>query len=188
MKIFTKQTFTAEVSEYVVLTLRLADYKGTQRQLPAGYDLLSEGSDISQYRAEEKALLQYYFVAWKKPYYGKLPGFSQDSPVFVTCQSRLVAGVYLCTRNELGWAGWGQMHYAFIHPKHAGKGIYSVMFREAAERAQRMNLEGLVLNSDRYMLPEVYERWGAVPFRKVKKGMLRAIAGRLWNRIQANQR
>lgn len=180
--------FTAEVAEYAILTLALKDYKSSKRNLPEEYSLLPATTDSSQYREQEKKLLKHYFVVWAKPFGAKLNGFRNDSPILVTYKDELIAGVYLCDKNELGRAHWGQLHYAFIEPSHGGKGIYSVMFKEAIERASRWNLEGLVLNSDRFMLPEIYIRWGAIPFKTVRKGLLRKIAGRVWNLIQHNER
>ncbi len=180
--------FTAELDEYVVLTLALKDYKPSERHLPDGYSLLPTTVDTSQYREQEKKLLQHFFVAWSKPFFGKMNGQGKDSPILVIYKHELIAGVYLCDENELGRPHWGQLHYAFMEPSHRGKGIYSVMFREAVERARKWNLKGLVLNSDRLLLPEVYIRWGSIPLKTVRKGLLRKIAGRLWNRIQHNQR
>jgi GNAT superfamily N-acetyltransferase len=180
--------FTAEVDEYVILTLALKDYKPSTRSLPGGYTLLPAGADCSPYRDQEKKLLQHYFVVWAKPFGKKLDGLKNDSPILVTRKGELIAGVYLCDRNELRRARWGQLHYAFIEPSHGGKGIYSVVFKEAIERARRWNLEGLVLNSDRFMLPEVYRRWGAIELKRVRKDLLRKIAGRAWNLLQRNER
>lgn len=180
--------FTTEIDKYIILTLALKDYKPSKRSLPEGYTLLPSGADYSPYRDQEKELLQHYFVVWKKPFGKKLNGFRKDSPVLVAYGDKLVAGVYLCDRNELGRAHWGQLHYAFINPSHKGKGLYSIIFREAIERARRWNIEGLVLNSDRFMLPEVYMRWGAIQLKTVKKGLLRKVAGWVWNLLQHNGR
>ncbi len=184
----SEKVFTAEIDEYIVLTLQLEAYKKSSRELPVGYTLLPEGSDVTPFREREQRLLRHYFVAWRKPVKGTLAGFNRNSPIFVVHGSQLIAGVYLCNKNEFGWNGWGQLHYAFIDPAHGGKGIYSVIFREAVERAQRWKLIGLVLNSDRHLLPDIYERWGAIRYRVIRKSRLRTIAGVLWNLIHGNRR
>lgn len=165
--------FTAETNEFVVLRLRLDAYRATQRSLPEGYEVLPEPVDRAPHRMEEKRLLKRYFLAWRKPFYGRLAGFREDSPVFAVHRGSLVCGVYLVDDNELGDPGWGQLHYAFIDPAHRGKGLYSVVFCEAVCRARHWGLEGLVLNSDRHLLPEVYIRWGATPSYTLRKGRVR---------------
>ena len=37
------------------------------------------------------------------------------------------------------------------------------------EKAKEWGLGGLVLNSDRHLLPEVYLRWGAEPWKRLPK-------------------
>jgi len=180
--------FTAELNEYAILTLELKDYKRSGRNLPGGYRLLLSTEDLSKYRETEKKLLQYYFVVWSRPFHGRLHGMRKDSPIFVVQGDKLVAGVYLCDENELDRVRWGQLHYAFMDPSHAGMGIYSAIFREAIARAGDWGLDGLVLTSDRFMLPEVYIGWGAIPFKTFKKGLLRKAAGYIWNILQWNGR
>ena len=175
--------FTDEIDEYVVLTLDLGDFNDSNRTLSGGYEFVDAEGDRTRFRQTEKALLHRYFKAWYKPYLGRLPGFRPDSAVFVTRDDRLVAGVYLCDSNEFRWKGWGQLHYAFIDPEHRGKGIYSAVFRSAVERAKVWGLDGLVLNSDRYMLPDVYLRWGAKPFITVRKGPIRKLLSTLWSKL-----
>ena len=172
--------YTSEISEYVVLTLRLDDYAGSRRQLSDDYHLVAVDADRTPLRETERNLLQRYFRAWRKPFVGTLTGFRSDSPILICHGDELVAGVYLCDDNELGRAGWGQLHYAFMNPEHKGRGIYSVIFREAVERARRWRLEGLILNSDRHLLPDVYIRWGAKPFTTRHKSILRRLLAPLW--------
>jgi len=178
--------FTAEIDEYTILTLNLKDYRGTPRTLPKAYSIVLAGKERAIYRAKEKALLRKYFVAWKKAFHGTLPGFRNDSAIFVTFNNELISGYYLCDQNELGKESWGQLHYSFVDPDHGGKGIHSVIFNEAVKRAKEWRLKGLVINTDRLMLPEVYMRWGAVPYKKIKKRFLRKIAGKIWNMMMNN--
>ena len=56
-----------------------------------------------------------------------------------------------------------------VDPDYRGKGLYRLLFREAVRKAREWNLEGLYVNSDRHLLPEMYERWGAEPYRRIQK-------------------
>jgi len=165
-----EKDFCAEIDEYIVLKLVLAEYKGSQRSLLPGFEL-ADLSTRSTIRESEKSLLKLYFRNWEAPYYGRLKGWRDESPIFVLKGARLVGGIYLCSKNEFDEdPKWGQLHYAFMDPEFKGLGIYSVIFRTAVTRAQSWGLEGVYLNSDRHILPEVYERWGAVYWKKLKKG------------------
>jgi GNAT superfamily N-acetyltransferase len=164
-----EQNFSAEIDDYIVLKLVLTEYKGSQRSLPPGFEV-ADANVRSEIRDEEMRLLKLYFRNWRAPYYRRLKGWKDDSPIFVLKGDRLVGGVYLCDKNEFDDdPKWGQLHYAFMDPEYKGLGIYSVIFRTAVKRAQSWGLEGLYLNSDRYVLPEVYERWGAVHWKKIRK-------------------
>jgi GNAT superfamily N-acetyltransferase len=161
--------FTSLIDEYVVLKLLLEDYRPTSRTLPEGYEI--RGSEIRpDIREQEKALLAANFEHWSGPYEGKLKGWRNDSPLYVLYGDKLVAGLYLCSENEFEEGErWGQIHYAYMEYVHRGKGIYSVLFASAVEKARRWNLEGLILNSDRHLLPEVYLKWGAQPWKRLTK-------------------
>ncbi|MBI5303624.1 MAG: hypothetical protein HY868_15925 [Chloroflexi bacterium] len=164
-----KKRFTEEVETYTVLILQLDEYKGSARNLPNGFEILSfEKHDLV--RAQEKRILQELFDDWAIPYCGKLRGWRVDSPVFVVQGNRLVGGVYLCVGNEFDEdSQQGQLHYAFMDPAFRGQGIYSVIFGGAVKCARVWGLRTLYLNSDRYMLPEVYLRWGAKPYKVISK-------------------
>ena len=111
-----------------------------------------------------------HFRNWKTPFNGNLHGWKDDTPLYILYNETLIAGAYLCEKNEFNEGErWGQLHYAFIDPFFKGKGIYSVLFKYAIERAKTWGLQGLILNSDRYMLPDVYIRWGAIPWKKLRK-------------------
>ena len=174
--------FTAEINEYVVFTLELIDYRPSKRQIPDAYEILPSTSSRTPYRHKEKELLKRYFRAWRRPFFGKLSGFREDSPVLLCHGDDLVCGVYLCDENQYQRPRWGQLHYAFIEPAHQGKGLYSGLFREVVRRADSWGLSGLILNSDRHLLPEVYERWGAIPYERIHKGVARRIASSLYYR------
>ena len=161
--------FCNEINKYIVLRLFLVNYKQSKRQLAKEYEV--KGGEIrNEVRTKEQLLLKKYFKNWSIPYEGKLKGWSEDSPTYITYNNNLVAGVYFCDKNEFDDNNlWGQVHYAFIDPQFKGKGLYSVLFREVVDKAKKMNLEGLYLNSDRHILPEVYIKWGAKPWKKIKK-------------------
>ncbi len=164
-----EREFTAELDEYVVLKLRLTEYRGSERALPPDCEL-ADPALRPRWAGQERRLLKRYFRNWKSPHRGRLAGWRADSPLLVLRAGRLVAGVYLCGANEFDSdPGWGQLHYAFMDPACRGLGIYSVLFREAVQRARAWGLQGLYLNSDRHQLPEVYQRWGATPWKKIAK-------------------
>jgi GNAT superfamily N-acetyltransferase len=165
----TDLEFTALVDEYVVVRLALADYRGSDRPFPQGYEL-ADPTTYARTRRAQKRFLKQHFRHWKAPYRGRLNGWRDDSPVHVLHEGRLVGGVYLCDRNEFDDdPGWGQLHYAFMDASCQGQGIYSRMFNEVVKRARSWGLEGLYLNSDRNLLPEVYERWGGVRWKTIRK-------------------
>ncbi|MFX0206078.1 MAG: hypothetical protein ACFFDT_08820, partial [Candidatus Hodarchaeota archaeon] len=39
----------------------------------------------------------------------------------------------------------------------------------AVNQAKSWNLEGVIISTDRYLLPEVYIRWGAIPWKEIIK-------------------
>ncbi|MEM3434418.1 MAG: GNAT family N-acetyltransferase, partial [Candidatus Methanomethyliaceae archaeon] len=161
--------FADEINEYIVLKLVLSDYRGTNRPMPPEAEV-AHPNIRPKVRKDEKRLLRLYFRNWKAPYYGRLPGWRDDSPVYILWNGQLACGVYLCDKNEFdNDNGWGQLHYAFVDPRFKGKGLYSLAFKEAVYRAQSWGLKGLYLNSDRHLLPEIYERWGAVFWKKIPK-------------------
>ena len=160
--------FTDEIDEYIVLKLFLDQYKGTTRSLEAGFQI--SGVEVrTKIRNQERDFLRANFISWAMPYYGELKGWRENSPIYMLYKGDLVGGVYLCEECEYDESHWGQLHYAFMAPNFKGRGIYSILFAEAVRRAKQWNLQGLVLNSDRHMLPEVYIRWGAVPFDQRSK-------------------
>lgn len=161
--------FTEPVETYTVLTLRLADYPGTERRLPPSARFL-DPSDRASIQNQEVALLRRTFDDWHIPVEGKLAGLRADSPVLLLVNDQLAGGVYLCAQNEFhDDPSVGQLHYAYLDTAFQGQGLYSLIFREAIERARRWGLDSILLNSDRYMLPEVYLRWGARPWRIIEK-------------------
>jgi len=161
--------FTQEIDTYIVLKLHLLHYKGTHKKLDKGFQIA--GYEIRpKVRKREEQLLKLYFKNWEAPYLGKLFGWREDSPLYVLYNNNLIAGVYLCEKNEFNEGNrWGQLHYAFIDPSFKGRGIYSVLFKDAVDLAKSWKLNGLILNSDRYILPDVYIKWGAIPWKKIPK-------------------
>ena len=160
--------FTDEVEEYTILKLDLADYPGTSRRLADGFRIA--GPEVrGVVRARERSLIQSHFLSWAAPYYGELRGWREASPLYLMHGDLLIGGVYLCALNQYREEGIGQLHYAYMDPAYRGRGLYSSLFAESVARARSWGLRGLYLNSDRYMLPEVYLRWGAKPYRVHRK-------------------
>lgn len=164
-----KVEFTAEVSEYTVVKLLLNSYKGTKRTLEEGFKI-KDAEIRPKIRSQEKRLLKRYFKNWKAPYNGNLKGWREDSPLYVLDGDKLICGLYLCDQNEFNEGEkWGQIHYVFTHPSYQGRSIYSVIFREAVNRAKSWGLQGIIFNTDRYLLSDVHIRWGATPWKKIPK-------------------
>ena len=163
--------FSTVRPEYVFLTLNLADYVGTARTLPAGTTLAPPLDPVSPgIREQEKQLLQLNFPHWQVPFGGRLKGWRADSRVFLISGGRLVGGLYACDANERNDdPRWGQLHYFFVEPRCKGQGAHSILVAEAIRRARSWGLEGVFINTDRFGLPEVYMRWGAVEHCRIPK-------------------
>ncbi len=161
--------FTEEVQTYTILVLSLDEYRAMSRSLPEGFTFL-QPDQAQTVRAQEMRILKQHFDDWNVPYHRQLKGWRPESPIFVVQKENLVGGVYLCDRNEFDDDPVsGQLHYAFMAPEMRGQGIYSAIFSAAVHRARDWGLERLYLNSDRHLLPEVYLRWGAQPWRIIEK-------------------
>jgi GNAT superfamily N-acetyltransferase len=157
------------VNFYTVLILELNNYKPSTRALPDGI-IIKDGNVSFSVRKQERKILKRVFDDWQIPFEQKLTGWRDDSPVFALYKGILIGGVYLCDRNMLdGEINSGQLHYAFMDPKYKGMGIYSVLFREAMKKAKSWGLNRVYLNSDRYILPDVYIRWGAQIWKTIPK-------------------
>lgn len=156
----------------MVLRLLLSEYRGAAHALPAGYRFRGPELTLPD-RETERRLLAASFRNWQDPYLRRLRGWREDSAIYLLSETTLVGGVYVCARNEFDDDDrWGQVHYAFLDPSHRGRGLYSAMFEETVRRARRWGLVGVVLNSDRTSLPEIYIRWGAAPWRTIPKARL----------------
>jgi GNAT superfamily N-acetyltransferase len=174
--------FTDEVDDYTILKLDLADYPGTTRQLADGYRIA--GPEVRPaVRARERSLIRSHFLSWASPYFGELRGWRDDSPLYLLHKDVLIGGIYVCALNQYGEEGVGQLHYAYMDPAYRGKGLYSSLFALAVARARAWGLRGLYLNSDRFMLPDVYLRWGAKPYRVHHKARNK-VARTAWSLIR----
>ena len=180
----TSREFTAEIDHYVVLKLALAEYRGSVRSPPAGCRLAGSERGRSVARAERR-MLRLNFRHWKAAFRGRLKGWRPDSRLLVVRGEQPVAGLYLVAANEFDDdPAWGQVHYPFVDPACKGQGLHSYLFGVAVARARSWGLVGLYLNTDRLKLPEVYQRWGAVPWRTLPKqpdspSLLRRLKARL---------
>lgn len=165
----TQSRFSEEVDTYTILTLKLSDFVPSWRTLPHGFRLA--GWEVQPLvREQEKVLLQRAFEDWDIPYSGKLTGWREDSPLFALYGETLAGGLYICAGNEFDHdVRWGQLHYFFVRPGDRGKGLHSLLVKEALDRARDWGLEGVYINTDRGGLPEVYSRWGARIWKQLRK-------------------
>jgi len=161
--------FTAILDEYVILKLELDKYRGTEHSLEEGFHIAS-GRLGRKARKMERELLESYFTSWAAPYYGRLRGWRADSPVYLMLGDSLVGGMYLCDQNEYEvGSGWGQLHYTFMDPEFKGRKLFNVNFNATIEKARNWGLKGVIISTDRHMIPDIMIRWGAVPWKTVKK-------------------
>lgn len=168
-KINTTRNFGDILDKYVVLKLPLNQYIGTTHNL--GSDFQIAGAEVRErIRNDEKRFLSLYFKNWFMPYNCKLKGWRDNSPLYILHNGILISGIYLCDKNEFNEGqNWGQLHYFYTDPTYKKKGLHRKLIEHAIVRAKSWNLQGLIINTDRYLLPEVYMRWGAVPWKEVKK-------------------
>jgi len=160
--------FCQQMDHYVVLRLRLADYSWSERPEPAGVQVV--GAEARRrVRQAEKRLLKSCFKLWRRPYHGNLPGWREQSPLYVLWDGRLAGGLYVCADNEFGEPGWGQLHYFFVDPQYRGHGLHALLFHRAIALAGEWGLAGVYVVTDRHGLPEVYQRWGAAWCKRVPK-------------------
>jgi hypothetical protein len=171
---------TFEIDDhYTFAKLDRANYP-PRSPLPAGYSFAGKIS-----REAELSLLKPEFQAWRIPFNRDMPGCRPDGVLALEYLEEPVAIIFLCDQNELGLAGYGQVHYAAIREDQRGKGLYKALFAELLEIGNRWGLEGVLLNDDRAGLSKVYRRWGAeFMFEKPKlppprSGPLHRLARRL---------
>lgn len=182
----SQHPFTEEVGSYTVLRLILSEYRPSARVLPDGFRIAGS-EERPALLAQEKDLLRRTFEDWEIPYRGKLAGWRDESPIYSLCNAMLVGGLYLCAGNEFDDdKNWGQLHYFFVAPEFRGRGLHSVLVKEAVGRAVAWGLEGVYINTDRAGLPEVYVRWGAKVWKQIPKPtrLPRNNVGRLLRRMR----
>lgn len=160
--------FGEELEEYIILKLPINEYKNKKYSLEDGFEIVGFEARY-QIRTEEKKLLQLYFRNWKIPYYNQLKGWRKESPLYIMYNGKLVSGLYVCSQNEFNEEGWGQLHYFFTDPKYKGKKLHSILVKEAIKKSKLWGLQGLIINTDRNLLPEVYIKWGASEWKKNEK-------------------
>ncbi len=179
------QPFSGERDAYIILKLPLDRYRGTERPLPDGYRIGPPQLDAKQ-RQQERALLRENFRNWEGPFSRQTPGWRTDTPVYVLHGEDLAGGLYLCAEHEFEEGGeWGQLHYFFVARGHKGKGLHSRMVGEAIRRAGQWGMRGVYINTDRFGLPEVWQRWGAEHWKTIPKasGPGQNLNQKPWNRL-----
>lgn len=157
------------LDKYIVLKLPLSLHKVKSHILKSDFQIA--GAEVREkIRNDEKRLLSLYFDNWSLPFYGKLNGWRNDSPVYMMHNGVLVSGVYLCDNNEFDDGNdWGQLHYFYTEPAYKKIGLHSILVEHAINIAKSWNLRGVLINTDRHLLADVYMRWGAVVWKEIKK-------------------
>jgi GNAT superfamily N-acetyltransferase len=165
----TAKKFGDVVDKYLVLKLPLNLHNGPSYTIESDFQIA--GAEVREkIRNDEKRLLSLYFENWRLPFYGKLNGWRVDSPLYILHKDILVSGIYLCDNNEFNEGiNWGQLHYFYTEPAYKKRGLHSILVELAIKKAKSWNLQGLLVNTDRYLLAEVYMRRGAVIWKEIKK-------------------
>ena len=131
--------------------------------LPAGFSFVD---DIP--RSVERELLRSEFEHWRIPYERAFPGVRADSLLGIATGGQIVAIGYLGAENELGLPNYGQAHYPVIRNEFRRKGLTGPRFAKLLDQASTWGLAGVVLALTREGLPELYERWGALPVGRLE--------------------
>jgi hypothetical protein len=160
--------FGEELDTYVVLKLTLKESRVPKYEVDSNFKLYGVKAR-SNLRKDEQVLLKRYFRNWKAPYYNQLSGWEKESPLYIVYNEKLVSGLYVCSENEFNEKGWGQLHYFFTHPEFKGKKLHSILVREAIKKAELWELEGVIINTDRHQLPDIYLKWGATYWKEIEK-------------------
>jgi GNAT superfamily N-acetyltransferase len=165
----TSNKFGDILDKYVVLKLPLNLNNGSSYTLEPDFQIA--GAEVrKKIRNDEKRLLSLYFDNWHMPFYGKLNGWRNNSPLYILHKGILVSGVYLCDDNEFDeGTNLGQLHYFYTEPAYKKRGLHSILVEHAINTAKSWNLRGLLINTDRYLLTEVYLRRGAVIWKEIQK-------------------
>ncbi len=162
--------FSRVRDEYVILKLPLESYRESTRSLPPGYSLGPSALNTAQ-RERERQLLELNFPGhWRGVFSRRTAGWRPDTPVYVLKGDDLVGGLYVCAEHEFDeGSDWGQLHYFFVAEDEKGKGLHSILAAEAIRRTRAWGLRGVFINTDRFGLPEVYQRWGATLWKVIPK-------------------
>jgi GNAT superfamily N-acetyltransferase len=113
------------------------------------------------------------FGNWAVAYCRQLKGSRHDTPILAAKGSLLVGGAYLCDKTTYDNDPLcGEVHYTYVQPEFTGMGIYSALFREAVDRSISWGLSKLYITTDRYLLPDMYLRWGATEWKTIPKWRL----------------
>jgi GNAT superfamily N-acetyltransferase len=165
----TAKKFGDILDKYVVLKLPLNLNNSPTHKLESDYQIT--GAEVREkIRNDEKRLLSLYFDNWQLPFHGKLNGWRDDSPLYILHNGVLASGIYLCDNNEFDEGiNWGQLHYFYTAPAYKKKGLHSILVEHAIKKAKSWNLQGVLINTDRYLITELYLRREAVIWKEIKK-------------------
>lgn len=153
-----------EGEKFFLLRLKLANYTHTHLTVPRNAEITSNLADRAM-QDEEHRLLRLHFPNWQRPATKTLPGWREDSAVYLLWDGSLVGGMYICAGNEVSGqpAGWGQLHYFFADPSFKGIHSYMHLIDEAVRRARAWELEGVYIKTDRPKVARLFQYLNAVP-------------------------
>lgn len=144
--------FSDPMEQYQMIKLDRAEYT-RWTELPDGYEFMHPVD-----RDGEKELLQSQFPHWQIPFERRIPGLTDKGVMCVAHGGRVVGLSYASPENELGLEGYGQIHYAVVHPEHRGHALLAAMVTEMFRRYP--DHRGGIFFTDREGHQPMYDRWG----------------------------
>jgi hypothetical protein len=158
--------FSKVRDDFVILKLPLESYRESTRSLPPGYYLGPSTLNTAQ-RSRERQLLEINFPeSWHGVSSRRTAGW-RPTRRYVLKGDELVGGLYLCAEHgDRGGSDWGQLLLLRGEDERRRAALDSC--GEAVRRAPP-GAGGVFINSDRFGLPEVYQRWGATLWKVIPK-------------------
>lgn len=154
----------SEGEKFFLLRLKLADYTHAHVTISPRAQITSTLADAAM-RDDERRLLRLHFPNWQRPATKNLPGWRENSAVYMLWDGRLVGGMYLCAGNEVSEqpAGWGQLHYFFADPDFKAIQSFMHLIDESVRRARVWELEGIYVKTNRPKVARFFKYLNAVP-------------------------